>query len=165
MNETIESILKRADFANKEDKLRALLNSCLSVSKDSEKSTYAIHDNVLFKINDFFIGLKKILNSEKKDKAFLLGVDILGIVLDELGYEMDKEDVFIFYHLRDLGKFRLKESKLKDELKVLWRQHKEYQLEDQDFSRSLKYLMRNNLIDYRRGNLWLKLSTVISYKN
>jgi hypothetical protein len=163
MQETIENIVEKVSF-DKKEKFATFLNRCIMASTDTAKSTYAIHENVLFKTDVFFEGLAKFLNEVTKDKKLPLGVETLAIVFDELGFDLDKEDAFLLYHLRDLGKFKIKDTKLKQELKGLWGQYKEYALDDQDFSHALKALMRIGIIEYRRGNLSLKQQIIISYK-
>lgn len=163
MQETIQKIVDRAPFENKE-KVLSFLNKCIKVSKDSNISTYAIHDNVHFKTYDFFKGLAKLTNDVPKEKRLAIIIDTLNIALSELGIDLDDGEIFIVYHLRDKGKFRMKESKLKDELKGEWGQNKEYALCDLDFSYALKSLMRTGIIEYRKGNLSLKPGFVISYK-
>jgi len=163
MQERIDSILERMDFEDKEKALSFLLK-CIHPSTDTPKSTYATEENILFKIDTFFIELKKLTNQIPKNNRFILEVDTLNIVLEELGIEIDKEEAFIFYHMKDLGKFRIKDSKLKEQLKQPWAQNKEYAIDDKDYPRALKNLMRANLIDFRRGNMTLKKGIVLSYR-
>ena len=80
-------------------------------------------------------------------------------------FDVEKEDSFIIYHLRNLGKFKIREAKLKEELKGLWGEHKDYVLTDQEFARTLKVLMRMGIIEYRKGNLTLKKEMIIRYKD
>lgn len=164
MQEVIEAILQRVSFEDK-DKIKSFLYKCLKVSDDTYRSTYATHDNILFKLDAFFAGLPKIVNHVTKDKKFTLGIETLTIILEELAVEVEKEEVFILFHLKDLGKFSIRDSKLQTELKNVWAQHKEYAVEDQDFMRSIKTLMRLGLIDYRKGNLKNKKSLLVRYKN
>jgi hypothetical protein len=163
MQEVIQAIVDRVQFENKE-KVQSFLNTCIKVSKDSNISTYAVHDNVHFKTYDFFKGLNKLTNDITKDKRLAISVDTLSVALEELGIELDPGEVFIVYHLRDQGKFRMKESKLKEQLKGMWGQNKEYALDDGEFSYALKSLMRKGIIEYRKGNLSLKPGFIISYK-
>lgn len=164
MQETIENILERVEL-NKKDKLAVWLGRCIKTSDDSCKRTTATHDNVLFKMDVFFEGLAKSLNETVKEKKLLVGVEILEVVLDELGFEIEKEDAFLIYHLRDLGKFKITDKKLKEQLKGMWGQYKDYVLTDQEFSRTLKILMKMGLIDFRKGNLTLKKEVLIRYKD
>ncbi|WP_127716827.1 hypothetical protein [Halobacteriovorax sp. HLS] len=163
MQEIIEEIVEKIDIARK-DKLTRLLNDCIKVSKDTQTSTYADHDNVLFKLDLFFPGFEKISNDITKDKRLPIGVQALYTIFWALGLEIDQEEAFILYHLRNQGKFRLKEEKLKKDLKGMWGQHKEFALEDQDFSHALKSMMRMGIIDYRKGNLSLKKGVLITYR-
>lgn len=164
MQETFDKIIERVNFVNK-DKLPRFLDQCIRESTDTSKSTYAIHENVLFMLDAFYIGLQKVMNDVPKSDRLRLGVETLMIIFEELGHEIEKEDAFILYHLRDQGKFRLKESKLRDQLKNAWGEHKEYRLEDQDLSKALKEMMRMGIIDYRKGSLTVKPNVIIRYKN
>ena len=86
------------------------------------------------------------------------------IVAEQLGVELDKEECFILFHIRDIGKFRLKEAKLKSEMTILWREYKEYALCDQDFSYALKSLMKKKFIEYRRGSIQLNPNVIYRYR-
>jgi len=164
MQEIIKEILERVNFEDK-IKVQTFLLRCIQVSSDTFKSTYAIHDNILFKLDTFFKDVHNLVNHVPKNKKLPLGIDTLKIVLEELSLDVDKEEVFILYHLRDLGNFKIRDSKLQTELKSLWGEYKEYAIEDKYFQRSLKHLMRIGLIEYRKGSLRLKKSLVIRYKN
>lgn len=163
MQETIQLIAEKIDLDKKENLVKFLVKS-IKVSEDSGKRTTATYDNVLFKLGVFLEGLGKCLNNIPAAKRLTIGVDALVITLEELGFEIDKEDAFIIYHLRDLGKFKIRDAKLKEDLKGAWGEHKDYALTDQEFSRTLKVLMRMGLIDYRKGNLTLKKEMIIRYK-
>lgn len=164
MQDSIEQILERVSF-EKKDKLQRILSRSMEISEDSTKRTTALYDNVLFKMEFFLSELEKLLNDVKKVNRFSIGMEILTVILEELGFEFEKEDAFIVYHLRGLGKFKIKDTKLRDQLKGQWGEHKEYILTDQEFSRTLKVLMRMGIIDYRKGNLTLKKEIIVRYKN
>ena len=163
MQETIQNIIERVNF-EKKDNFSRFLYACIKDSHDTAKSTYAIHNNILFKTAVFFEGLAKVSNEVPKEKKLLLGVETLVIVFDELGIEIEKEDAFILFHLRDLGKFKIKDKKLLAQLKGPWGQYKEFALEDADFSHSLKGLRKAGIINYRKGSVSLEQNIVISYK-
>ncbi|MBK24661.1 MAG: hypothetical protein CME70_11755 [Halobacteriovorax sp.] len=164
MQETIEAILERVEL-NKKDNLAKWLGRAISVSDDSTTRTTQTYQNILFKTDVFFEGLNQALNETVKEEKLLTGVGLVEIVLDELGFEIEKEDAFIVYHLRDLGKFKITDKKLKEQLKGLWGQHKDYALDDQEFARTLKHLMRMGLLDFRKGNMTMKKSVIIRYKD
>lgn len=163
MEESISNILEKIEFKNK-DLFKKLLLKCVQVSKDSGTSTYAIHDSVLFKFETLFKEFTPFLNEFGKDKKYEAGVHALAVICEELAYEMDKEEYFILFHIRDLGKFRLAEKKLRAELEELWKQYPDYALDSRDFSISLKNLMRKKFIQYRAGNLHINKSVIIRYK-
>jgi len=163
MKETIDKIVERISFAEKE-KFTELLKKCLHISKDSKKSTYATEDNVCFKIDTLFKGFKPFLYACGKDKEYESGVEALSIICDEIGIEIEKEELFILFHVRDIGKFRKKEAALHSELKAIWKSYPHYELEDKEFSYALKNLMRKKLIKYRRGSVHLIPSVILSYR-
>lgn len=164
MEETLNNIVEKAKF-QKKDLFHDLMRKCIHVSNDSTKSTYAIHDNIVFKVETLFKGLTPFINEYGKDKKYEAGVEALSTICEELGLDIDKEECFILFHIRDLGKFRKKESELLDELKPLWKgQYQDFALSDQDFSYALRGLMQKKFIDYRRGNLHLKPSVIIRYR-
>ena len=163
MQETIENIVDKIEFSKKQ-LFGEMLAKCLHYSGDSSESTYAVHKNVVFKLDTFFKSFSSFINEFGKDKKYLAGVHALSIICEELAIDIDDEECFILFHLRDLGKFRMKESKLHTELKALWKTYPEFELGDQDFSHALKSLMRKKFIDYRRGNLQLRPSVIIRYR-
>ena len=163
MNETYENICEKIAF-NRKDEFHKLLTKSIHVSNDSGKSTYAVHDNVIFKMNVFFKGFSPFHNEIAKGKSYEAGVHALSVIFEELAVEVEKEECFILFHIRNLGKFRLREDKLLKELKDKWHEYKAYTIPDQEFTRALKNMMRTGLIDYRKGNLHLKPSLLIRYK-
>lgn len=164
MQESIDRIVEKLNFKNS-DKFGILLSKSIKVSGDSTKSTYAVHDNILLKLDVLFKGFSPWNNEFGKEKKYESGVEALSAIFEELGVEVDKSECFILFHIRELGKFRMREDKLKAELIPLWKSaYKHYALEDGDFSYAIKNLMRLKLIDYRRGNLHLKPSVILRYK-
>ena len=154
MQEIIQEITEKSQFTQK-DKFAKFLYKCIKISKDYTGSS------VLFKINIFFDSLAKMSNSLPKDQKLLAGVETLSIVFDALGFGIEPEEAFVLYHLRDLGKFKIKESKLKEQLAQPWKQHKEYALNDHDYTLTIKALTRMGLIEHKKGNLNLKLDIII----
>lgn len=164
MQDTTTRITERVPFEDKE-KFTSFINRCIKVSTETSKSTYAIYDNVVFKVDLFYEGLKKILNQFPTEKRAALGIQTITIIFEELYLEVEKEDVFLYYQLKDLGKFKIKDHKLKEDLKILWKTHKEFELNDQEFAYSIKELMRKGIIDYRKGSINLKKSILVRYRN
>lgn len=157
MQEIIQNITDRVSF-DKKDKFSKFLYRCIKISKDYTGSS------VLFKINVFFEGLAKMTNSLPKAKKLVVGVETLTIVFEELGFELEPEEAFILYHLRDLGKFKIKDSKLKEQLAQPWKEHKEYALNDHDFSLTIKALTKMGLIEHKKGTLNLKLDLTVHFQ-
>lgn len=163
MQETINGIIERVGF-KESVKFGVLLKKCIRPSTDTEKSTYATEENIIFHMDKFFKGFPPYLIEFGRAKKYESGVVALNVISDELGLELDKEECFILFHIRDIGKFRVKEIKLKQELTILWREYKEYALCDQDFSYALKSLMKKKFIEYRRGSIQLNPNVVFRYR-
>jgi hypothetical protein len=163
MQEVIDSIVEKVEI-RKKDKFKELLKKCLHESTDTGKVSGSEHPNVVFKQELFLKGFSALINESDKDKNYSLGAESIFKMLEELGLEMEKEECFILHHLRDLGKFRKKDTDLLAELKPLWKQNAEYILEDGEFSYALKSLMRKRFITLRKGNLYLNPNIIIRYK-
>ena len=163
MNETYDLICERIPFTRK-DEFMKLITRTIYTSSDTSKSTYAIHDNVLFKLSEFLKGFSPFNNELGKGNSYEAAVQALMIIFEELGVDIEKEECFILFHIKDLGKFRMREEKLFKELTELWHKHNDYKLSDNEFSRALKNMMRIGVIDYRRANLQLKPSFLIRYR-
>ncbi len=164
MQEILDTIIEKLPFEKKE-KINQLLSRCIKESLDSGKRTTAAYENVVVKVGPLFEAISKFLNDVPTVNKLPFGIESIDIIFNELGLEIDKEDAFLIYHLRDLGKFKIRDSKLKQELDILWKEHTEYILDDQEFSRTMKVLMRMGILDYRKGNLTLKNEIMIRYKN
>lgn len=163
MQEVIDTIVEKVSIRKKE-LFRTLLNKCLHESTDPDKVAHQEFPNVVFKQETFFKGFTALLNEQSKDKNYELGTEAITIICQELGFDMEKEECFILYHLRDLGKFRKKDADLLKELKVLWKTNIEFILEDGEFAYALKSLMRKKFINYRKGNLYLNPNIIIRYR-
>lgn len=164
MHELLQKIVDRSSIEKKE-KFAEYLNKCIKITTDNGNSTYGVHHLVEFRTTLFFELLAKISNAIANDKKLLLGVETLKIVLEELGFEVEPEDAFILFYLRDLGKFKIKDVKLREQLKGIWPQYKEFALDDQSFAHAIKTMRRMGLIEYRKGSLTLNQNIVVSYKN
>lgn len=161
--EVYENILEKSKF-DKVDKFEKLLKSSITEVWDQEKEPDPRFQCISFKLAVFFEGFTAFQNFYGKEKKYIAGVEGLQLIFDELQVEVDESECFILYHIRDLGKFRKRESELLKELTNLWHQFPEYKLEGIQFSKALKNLMRNKLIQYRKGNLHLLPSIMLRYR-
>jgi hypothetical protein len=121
-------------------------------------------ESISLKLGILLEGLSFFANSKGKELSMKVGADTLLSIVQALQFEMDPEEAFLLFSLRNLGKFRKKESDLHKELKAHWKKFPEYEMGDQDFSHSLKSLMRDKFIQYRKGSIHLNPSFVIRYK-
>lgn len=163
MEEVIASIIEKINFKRK-DEFSDLLNKSMYSLSETAEEAHPNYDTIMLKIDVFFKGFDTFHNEFGKDKKYESGVEALSVMFEELGVEIEKTECFIIFHLKDLGKFRIKETKLHNELKSAWGQYKHYKLEDGDFSYALKSLMRKKLIYYRRGTIQLKPSILLRYR-
>ncbi len=160
---TYDDIIEKIEFRKKQN-FETLIKKCIHVSNDSSTSTYAVHPNIVFKLDSFFKGFPSFVNEFGKDKKYLAGVHAIGVICEALGLEIEPEESFVLFHLRDLGKFRKSEKELAKELKNIYSNYKEFTLEGVELTYALKSLMKKKFIDYRRGNLHLKPSLIIRYR-
>ncbi len=158
MREIIQGILEKVELDNKEP-FSKFLFKCIKQSKEHTAVTQ------IFRITVFFDGIDKFANTLPKDKRFIFGVTTLEAILAQLGFKIEPEEAFVLYYLRELGKFKIKDSKLFEQLKTPWGQYKAYVLTEQDFSLTIRALRRMALIEYRRGSLNLKQNITITYKD
>ena len=93
-----------------------------------------------------------------------MGTDLLLTILEGLQFEVDESECFLLFQLRKLGRFRKREKEFLEELKRLWKEYPQYELSDGEFSRTLKSLMREKLILYRKGNIQINTSFIIRYR-
>ncbi len=120
--------------------------------------------SVSFKFAQLLEGLIYFANSKGKENGLDLGAKTMLTITKALQFEIDESEAFLLYYLHTISKFRKKESELIAELKKLWVTYPEYAMEDLDFSRALKFLMREKFINYRKGNLQVNPTFIIRYR-
>lgn len=166
MQEVIDPIVEKISF-HKKQLFAEFLGKCIQQyyrEEEAEKESLREYKSVLFKLDYFFKNFAPFINECGKDKKYESGVEALYLICEELGVEIDKSECFIVFHLKDLGKFKIKESKLYDELKSVWGQYKHYRLEPSDFSAALRNLRNERVIDYRKGNLTVNPTLILRYR-
>ncbi len=163
LEEVYSNILEKFKL-DKIEKFEKLLKSCIREVWDQEKEPDPRFQSITFKISTFFEGFTAFQNFYGKDKKYVAGAEVLYLIFEELQVDIDESECFILYHIRDLGKFRKREAELLKELTNLWQQFPDYRLGDRDFSKALKNMMRNKLIQYRKGNLHLNPSVLLRYE-
>ena len=163
MQEVIDDIVEKS-FTQKKELFSKLLSKCIYKSKSFATVDEFRFESVIFSVDKLFKGFSPFINELGKDTKYESGVAALSTILEELDIEVDKNECFMLFHMRDLGKFRINEAKLHHELKTLWKKYPHYYLEDIEFSYSLKNLMRKKLINYRRVSVYLNPSVLIHYR-
>jgi len=164
--EEIENIVEKISFTKK-DSFSNFLAKCIKpyINKDeSDRESQRTFRSIIFSIDVFFKNFSPFINERGADKKYEAGVEALYLISEEIKLNLDESECFILFHLRDLGKFRIKQSKLYEELQKVWGQYKHYRLDEQDLSAALRVMRKNKIIEYRRGNLQLATSVIIRYR-
>ena len=105
------------------------------------------------RIQHFLRGLKPLVSEFKQKQAMDAIVTVIETLFETWGYEFSRGECFLIYHLKDLGKFRLKDDKFFTQLEGEWKQHKDYVLDQSEFKQSLKDLKNLKFLEYRRGTI------------
>ncbi len=166
IEQIIDNIVENANFHKKES-FKQFLTKCIYQyyrPEEADKESTREYKSIVFKADYFYKNFSPFINEYGKDKKYEAGVKALSAICEELKIEISKDECFILFHLRDLGKFRIKEDKLLKELKSLWGQYKEYALEGQDFSHALRTLRNERVIQYRKGNILVSPTVIIRYR-
>lgn len=163
MLEVVAEIKEKITFTKK-DAFAKHLNRCIEFINESEHGTAGNFSSVVFKMEDFFKGFSPFISEHGKNRKYESGVEALSLIFDELGVDVDKKECFVLFHIRSLGKFKIKETKLYDELKGLYGEYKEYKLEEKELSYALRSLMKKKFINYRKGNIQVNPNALFRYK-
>ncbi len=108
-----------------------------------------------FRVPKFLKGLKALLNEVPANKIPEVVVHILQTCFKHLGIELTDQECFVLYQLRDLGKFRLKDAKLLQDLEKQFGQFPQYKVDKTELKHVLYELKAIKLIDVRRGSITL----------
>jgi hypothetical protein len=160
--EVIDNITEKVGFSKKQE-FSELLVKCIVVIPDFGDFPDEDYETVSFSMENLFKGFSSFINDYGKDKKYETGIEALTLISEALDIEISKEEAFIYFHIRDHGKFKINEKKLHAELKSIWGQYKHYKLEDGEFSGALKSLMVNKFINYRKGSLQVKARIINRY--
>ncbi len=163
LEELFSNILEKVDFTAM-DKFEALLRKTITRAVLLDHDPKPDITNVSLKLSVLLEGLIPFASSKGKESTLSLGTETFLTITNVLQFELDESEAFLMFHLRRLGKFRKRETDLFNELTPLWKQHPEYEMSKQEFSRALKELMRAKFIQYRRGNILLTPSFIIRYR-
>lgn len=166
INEMIENIVEKVNFRKREE-FHEFLKKCIYQyynEKDQHKEAEREYKSIVFKLDLFFKNFGSFINECGKDKKLQSGVVALMAIAEELQIEIEPSEAFVLFHMRDLGKFKIREAKLLDELKSIWGQYKEYKLDDDEFPAVIRALRNERLIDYRKGNMAYNPTIILRYK-
>lgn len=114
-----------------------------------------------FKIPKFLLGIKPIVNEIPKRDIMDKTVQLIVLVLEKIGIELSPEEAFVLYQLKDLGKFRLKDSKLFQDLEKEYSTHSAFRVEKSEFKQILIELKNVGLIELRKGSIMLSERVMI----
>lgn len=161
MQERIQNIMEKISFSKKQ-LFQEHITSCIYILKEPDANPR--YEIVMFQLEQFFKGFPTFINERGKDKKYEAGVEALSVICNELDINIDESECFVLFHIRNLGKFKIRESKLYEDLLREWPNYKHYKIEEEQFVYSLKNLMKNKLINYRKRNLQLCPNVRISYR-
>lgn len=167
MNETLLEIVETAmerKLVHNEQKLSRLLTKSFSVVKESIEEKGEDMADVHFKIAPFFKEIDGVMHGVKHSKLYGNAAELLYLLFTKLSVEVEKEELFIWFHFRDLGKFRKKDDKAFEELKGEWGVHKDYKMDRSDFDYALIQLKNHGILNIRRGSITIPETTVFRYK-
>ena len=99
----------------------------------------------------FLRGLRQLVSEYKIKEGMDVMITIIETTFDAWGYEISRQECFLLYHLKDLGKFRIKDDKYFSQMEEQWATFKDYKMEKDEFKQSLKDLKNIKFIDLRRG--------------
>jgi hypothetical protein len=156
MDEIFESIIEKASFKNS-DYFRKLLKDNIKCFDEESSLLY-------FGLVGFLQSSSGFTNGCQKSKKCEAGVIALMAICQELGFDIEDEECFILFHLRNLGKFKIKESVLRQELKTLAKEYPQYIMEDRELTYALKNLRKMNFITYRKSTIQLSNGLTVRYR-
>lgn len=116
---------------------------------------------VEFRIQHFLRGLKPLVSEFKKTEAMDAITKIISTLLGQWEYDLSPQECFVLYHIRDLGKFRLKDDKLFAQLQTEWSVHKDYVIDKNELKQILKDFKNIKFIDYRKGTVVFNTTVVL----
>ena len=167
MNESIIEIIEIAmerKLCLNEKKLTRLLNKNFTVVKDSIEDKGEDFADILFNVGPFCKEIDAVMHGVKHSVLFANAAELLHLMFTKLSIEISKEECFVWFFLRDLGKFRTKEDKAFNGLKSEWGMHKEYAMDKADFEVALRELKNHGVLNLRRGAITLPDSCVFRFK-
>ena len=169
LEEIQNNIINNVNFVA-QDKFKKLIEKTITVAFISGEDDPNLV-SISFKFRELLEGLIFFANSKGKQYSYQLGTEALLTITNALLFELEPSEAFLLFHLRNLGKFRKKETELYEELQKLWNNSKQsstessiYEMTKQEFSKTLKKLMREKFIQYRKGNIHLNPSFVVRYR-
>jgi len=167
MNEKINKIVEYAvenKLITNEKNFKRLVSKSFSLIKDSVKEKGEELADLHFKVMSFTKDFPACFNGVNRSELYKNAAEVLYFMFNELSIEVEKEECFIFFHFRELGKFRMKEDKVFEELKSEWAIHRDYEMPKADYEYALRQLKNHGLIGLRRGAITLTDTTVFRFK-
>ena len=152
----IEQVLNGIVLKN-EQKFMSHLNQCLTSIKrlNSMEVDHAVYE---LQIQKFLRGLGPLLSEFKNKDRMSIIINLIKNLFAFYEYELEPEECYILYHLKDLGKFRIKDDTLFNDLQKSWKEFPDYELEKSDFKDAVKGLKNVKLIDSRKGSITMSMT-------
>ena len=114
------------------------------------------------KLQIFLKGIELVLSEVSKKEKMELILKIMVVTFSKIGFEISDKEAFVLYEIRDLGKFRLKDSKLFSDLEKSWNASPDYRVDKSEFKVIINELKNIKFIDTRRGSITLGESIIIN---
>lgn len=167
MNETILEIIETAmerKLVHNEKKLTRLLNKNFTVVKDSIEEKGEDLADILFNVGPFFKEIDAVMHGVKHSLLYANAAELFFLIFSKLSIEIEKEELFVWFHFRDLGKFRKKDDKAFEELKSEWGMHKDFKMDRDEYDYALRQLKNHGILNLRRGAVTVPDSCVFRFK-
>lgn len=113
------------------------------------------------RIQHFLRGLAPLVSELNQKRAMEVKLLMIQTLFDHWDYSLSLVECFVIYNLKDLGRFRLKEDKLFNQLMEQWSSYPDYKVERSDLKQILKDLKNLKVIELRRGTVLFASSMIL----
>lgn len=156
--------IKQAILEKVEIKNTTGLSSLISQNLSSQKRLNSMDLDqavVELKIQHFLRGLRPLVSEYKAKEGMDAIVTIIRTLFEQWGYEFGPEECFVLYHMKDFGKFRIKDDKFYNDLQTEWSKFNEYRIEKNELKQILTDFKNLKFLEYRRGTIIFGLMVVL----
>lgn len=148
-----EKILECVELKN-ESALNQWLGQSLSVHRMLNNQPLE-HPATELKIHKFLLGIDPVVNEVPKKNRLEVIAKLITLILSEFRVELSDSEAILFYSFKDLGRFRVKDSKHIEEGKSKGLFVGDYEEVVDDYKSFLIELKNVGLIQIRKGSITL----------